>query len=203
MAATATSHGGSQRRSSGWIVFAFLVGAAVAVLLGEYGRLHAPSGQRVFSFFFSNTLTMKVWLATGGFALALVQLFTSLRFFDVIRWPRTAPAWVVPLHRWSGAIAVLLTLPVAYHCLWSLGFSDITTRRLIHSVAGCAFYGAFVAKMLLLRTERPWPFMPSSAAPAFWPGWVFAVAGGLTFSALVALWLTSSVWFFTTVGLRF
>jgi hypothetical protein len=29
------------------------------------------------------------------------------------------------------------------------------------------------------------------------------VAGRLAFSAIVGLWLTSSLWFFTTVGLKF
>ncbi len=195
---------GTERRSSVWIIAAFLAGAALSLTLGLYGRIHDPSGERIFSLMFSGTLTMKVWLATGATALALVQLATSLRFFEVMHWPRVAPAWLVPVHRWSGIIAILLTLPVAYHCLWALGFSDATPRRLIHSIAGCLFYGAFLAKMLLLRTERPWPFVASSAAPpAFWPGWVFAIAGGLTFSALVVLWYTSSLWFLTTVGFSF
>lgn len=146
---------------------------------------------------------MKVWLTSAAATLGLVQIATALRFFEVARWPRVAPLWLVAVHRWSGTVAVLLTLPVAYHCLWALGFSDLTSRRLIHSVAGCTFYGAFLAKMLLLRTERPWPFVASSVAPAFWPAWVFAISGGLTFSALVVLWYTSALWFFTTAGLQF
>ena len=31
-------------------------------------------------------------------------------------------AWLANAHRISGRIAFLLTLPVAYHCLWSLGW---------------------------------------------------------------------------------
>lgn len=194
---------GAERRSSAWIVAAFLAGAALSLALGVYGRVHEPSEQRIFSLFFSTTLTMKVWLATGAAVLALVQVATSLRFFEVIHWPRSAPEWLVPVHRWSGTAAVVFTLPVAYHCLWALGFSDATTRTWIHSIAGCTFYGAFLAKMLLLRTERPWPFAGATPAPAFWPGWVFAVAGGLTFSALVFVWYTSALWYLTTIGVRF
>jgi hypothetical protein len=32
------------------------------------------------------------------------------------------------------------------------------------------------------------------------PGWTLPVLGGLTFTALVGLWLTSSLWFFTVIG---
>jgi hypothetical protein len=35
------------------------------------------------------------------------------------------------------------------------------------------------------------------------PGWSLPVIGGLTFSALTGLWLTSAVWFFTTSGITF
>ena len=35
------------------------------------------------------------------------------------------------------------------------------------------------------------------------PGWALPVFGGLVFTALVGLWLTSSLWFFTTVGVKF
>src|SRR4051794_4774226 len=113
------------RRSSGWIAGAFLFGAAFALLIGVFGHVHDPSGGRIFTLVFTSTLTMKVWLASGAFALALLQVFTSLRFFAVIHWPREAPRWLVPVHRWSGTVAFLLTLPVAYHCVWSLGFSDL------------------------------------------------------------------------------
>ena len=39
-------------------------GAAVAVALGVYGRVHDPSQQLVFTLFFSSTIAMKVWLAS-------------------------------------------------------------------------------------------------------------------------------------------
>jgi hypothetical protein len=35
------------------------------------------------------------------------------------------------------------------------------------------------------------------------PGWALPLAGGLAFSAVVGLWMTSSLWFFTTVGVKF
>ena len=57
---------------------------------------------------------------------------------------------------------------------------------LVHSLVGCIFYGAFTAKMLVLRAEGP--------------RWVLPVLGGAAFTALTAVWLTSAVWFFTTSG---
>ncbi len=191
------------RRSSGWIVASFLAGGAVALMLGVYGRLHDPSGARIFSLIFTSTLTMKVWLATGAVTLAVLQLLTAARFFELIRWPRGRSPLAVRVHRASGTMAFVLTLPVAYHCLWSLGFSDLTARRFAHSLAGCTFYGAFATKMLLLRTERPWPLIGTGPAPAYWPVWVFMVSGGLVFSALTVAWYSSALWFFTTLGVEF
>jgi hypothetical protein len=93
------------------------------------------------------------------------------------------------VHRWSGRGAFLLTIPVAVHCLYALGFATYDTRVLAHSLLGCFFYGAFTAKMLLLPKKK-----------LAW--WMLPVAGGAVFTALVALWLTSSVWYFTTVGVQ-
>ena len=81
-------------------------------------------------------------------------------------------------------LAVLITLPVAYACLWGIGFETLTTRIFVHSLLGCVFYGFFVAKMLALKTKRV-------------PGWALPWLGGLTFAALVGLWLTSALWYFT------
>jgi hypothetical protein len=168
------------------VLLPLLAGAAVSVALGAYGRLHEPSGAAITTLGFSGLINMKVWLATGAAALALVQLSTALRLFGHFGRGR-APAWVSRLHRASGATAVALTLPVAYHCLWSLGFADYDTRTLAHSSLGCLFYGALVAKLLSLRMRA----LPTWALPWF---------AGLTFAALVAVWLTSSLWFFRTVG---
>ena len=67
------------------------------------------------------------------------------------------------LHRISGRLAFLLSLPVAYHCLYQLAFQDTTTRVLLHSMLGCAFYGAFAAKVVIVRT----PSLPGM--PCRWP----------------------------------
>ena len=54
--------------------------------------------------------------------LALVQLLTALRLYGKLRIPRKVPAWLGDVHRLSGTLALLFSLPVAYHCLWALGF---------------------------------------------------------------------------------
>jgi Family of unknown function (DUF6529) len=82
---------------------------------------------------------------------------------------------------------VLLSVPVAVHCLYALGWQHDSLRVLVHSLVGCFFYGAFTAKMLVLRADTP--------------RWVLPVLGGAVFTALTAVWLTSAVWFFTTSGL--
>lgn len=165
-----------------------LVGAAVAVGLGVYGKVHDPSGSSILGdgLFFSATLNMKAWLATAFVTLAVLQLVTALRIFGKIG-SGEAPTWVSRTHRVSGTLAFLVSLPVVYHCLWALGFQDTDTRVLVHSLAGCFFYGAFTTKMLMLKA----PGMPALALP---------VVGGAVFTSAVVIWLTSSLWFFDSFG---
>ena len=89
--------------------------------------------------------------------------------------------------RWSGTLAFVITMPVVFHCVWSLGFATDSARTLIHSIAGCLFYGVFAAKMLSLRLRGL-------------PGWTLPVLGGLLAALLVVLWLTASLWYFTQSG---
>lgn len=78
----------------------------------------------------------KVWLATGGFLLALGQLSSAPVMLGKV--PHVvAPPWIGTAHRWR----------------------DLA-------------------------------------------GWALPVAGSLVFTGLVMLWLTSSLWFFTTIGIR-
>jgi Family of unknown function (DUF6529) len=165
------------------------IGAAVAVAVGVYANEHQPTGESILSdgLFFSATLNMKAWLATIALLLALFQVLSAMWIYGRLPGFTVAPLWVNSVHKVSGTLAFLVSLPVAYHCLWALGFQDSTTRVLIHSVAGCFFYGAFVAKVVVVESTRL-------------PGWALPVAGGTVFAALVTIWLTSSLWFFDNFG---
>ncbi|MGN9841922.1 DUF6529 family protein [Nonomuraea sp. H19] len=162
-------------------------GALVAVVLGLYGGMHQPTGHAVSVAGFSGALPMKAWLTTGALVLAAVQIFSARTMWR--RSPLNLPL-ISGLHRWSGRLAFLLTLPVAFHCLYALGARYDSPRVMMHSIVGCFFYGVFTTKMLALPRRGI-------------PSWAFPVLGGLAFTALVGLWLTSSLWFFTTFGVKF
>jgi len=178
-----TSTDAATPRTSWLLAGAVLVGAVVSVALGVYGSQHTPTFESGWTLGFPTQFEMKAWLAMAASVLAVVQLVTALRMFGRIGQGKASPR-VPLLHRWSGLVAVLLTIPVAYHCQWSLGFQDYSTRVLVHSLTGCAFYGAFVAKMLSLHIKKA-------------PGWTLPVLGGLTFTLLAVVTLTSAGWWFT------
>jgi hypothetical protein len=164
-----------------------LVGAAVAVSLGVYAREHTPAGRPLFTLGFSGMLQMKAWLTTVVLAFAVVQVLTASWMWQRLR-RSPSPSWVPPVHRWSGTIAFVVSLPVAFHCMWALGFGTGSTRVTVHCIVGCAFYGAYAAKMLALRVGGL-------------PGWSLPVLGGTVFTCVVLLWFTAALWFFTRAGL--
>ena len=159
------------------------VGVAVAVVMGVYGKVHDPALEPLATLGFSGMLQMKAWLGTLALLLVVAQLGSALWIWGRLPFG-PPPAWVVPAHRWSGTVAFVASLPVALHCLWSLGLATSSPRVLVHGVAGCCFYGAYAAKMVGLRV----PGLPS---------WALPVLGGLVFGLFVILWLTSALWFFT------
>ncbi|MFJ8992398.1 DUF6529 family protein [Streptomyces sp. NPDC102279] len=171
------------RRSAARYLVPAVVAAAVALGLGIYGRLHDPAGTAFNLAGFSSTGAVKSWLATTAFFFALVQFVSALMMYGKL----PGPGWAATLHRWSGRTAFLVAVPVAVHCLYALGYQTYETRVLLHSLLGCFFFGAFSAKMLLLRWERL-------------PGWLLPIVGGLVFAVLTAIWLTSALWFFRTFG---
>ena len=129
---------------------------------------------------------MKVWFATVALAFAVVQVATALWIYGKLG-AAQAPPWLGSVHRISGRLAFLFSLPVVYHCLWSLGFQSTDTRVLLHSIFGCLVYGAFAAKVLIVRTPRA-------------PGWALPIAGSVMFTTLVVVWLTSALWFIDKNG---
>lgn len=175
-----------------WLLLPPAAFALVALAVGLTAREKAISpGAYPSSYirlFFSDPLHLKAWLATAALALAVSQVFTAAWIFRKL--PFRCPVWVAPVHRWSGRVAFALTLPVAYNCIFLLGFQSTTDRVLAHSLLGCAVYGAFAAKILVVRLHR-------------YPGWVLPAAGGLLFATLIGVWYTSAFWFFRLVGLGF
>jgi Family of unknown function (DUF6529) len=162
-----------------------LIGGAVSVALGVYGRVHDPTAEQPYTLFFTGTIQLKVWFATAVVILAAVQVMLGARLFGKIHIPRTAPPWLGDAHRLTGTLAFALSLPVAYQCLWAIGFQSTDTRVLVHSILGCAVYGAFTVKVLAVRVHG----LPDRTLP---------IVGGFTFAVLVGVWLTSAVWFFTS-----
>lgn len=171
---------------AGRLLVVGLVGAAVALTLGIYGSVHTPASNLSINLGFTNTITMKVWLATIALGFAVVQVLSALWMYG--RLPLgAAPTWLGGVHRISGRLAFILSLPVAYHCLYQLGFQHYSTRVLVHSILGCAFYGAFASKVVVVRSSK----LPGRALP---------IAGGLAFTLLVGVWLTSALWFISNNG---
>jgi hypothetical protein len=178
-----------REKGIGGVVVALGIGALVAVGMGVYGKMHEPTGEALNLAGFSSGIAAKAWLGSAAFVLAIVQVLSAMAM-----WGRL-PGWnaghgTAVMHRWSGRIAVVVSLPVAAHCLYALGFQAFDTRVMLHSLFGCFFYGLFVCKMIVLTRSRT-------------PGWVLPVVGAGVFTGLVGLWATSSLWFFSEYGVSF
>ena len=176
-------------RSARWLALPLATFALVALGAGLLAREETispgayPGGY--FRLFFSDPIHLKSWFATAAVALAVTQLFTAAGIFRKLPWRR--PSWIPAVHRWTGRLAFAFTLPVAYHCIFKLGFQTTTDRALVHSFFGCAVYGAFAAKILIVRLHR-------------FRWWVLPSAGGVLFAGLIGVWYTSALWFFRLVG---
>jgi mono/diheme cytochrome c family protein len=169
-----------QQRSYRWLAAPLAAFALVSLTAGLLAA-HDPRSKGYFRLFFSDPIHLKAGFATAAVVLACFQLFTAAWIFRKLPWSK--PAWVNPVHRWSGRLAFVFTLPVAYHCIFKLGFQDPTTRVYAHSLLGCAVFGAFAAKVTIVRLHG-------------FPRFVLPVAGGVLFTVLVGVWWTSALWLY-------
>jgi hypothetical protein len=167
---------------------AFTAGAVVALLVGVFGKAHDPSLGGTTTLGFDTVIDMKVVVSTVIGVLAVLQVVGALWLYGKLG--LAVPTWLGTAHRISGSIALLLSIFVAYHCLWALGLESgtledgekVSTRTVVHGVLGCAVMGAIVVKVVAVRSRRA-------------PGWFLPVAGGLLFALLVVVVLTSAVWY--------
>ena len=140
---------------------------------------------------FSSTIAAKAWFATAAIVLAIVQVSTGARIFGKLQ--RLIPLqrpWPNRIHRWSGRLAFVCTLPVAFHCIFILGFQTRDARVTAHSVVGSFVYGVFAVKVFFVHDRDH-------------PRWTLPLVGGTLFAVLVTLWATSAYWYFTNVRFGF
>lgn len=160
------------------------VGVAVAVTGAVYLLTQLVSldiNTSLFGQSATDTFPVKAWLASGVLALAGFQLYSALWIYGRLPWRK--PRWLGRVHRASGYAAILLSLPVAYHCMFAYGFRDFDRRTVVHSLAGCFFYGAFAAKVIVVRWRRL-------------PSWALPVAGGTMLTLVAVLWYSAALWYF-------
>jgi len=161
-----------------------VAGAVVAVALYIIGRVHTPNyATGLFGQTGLNAIMLKSALATAALGLAVVQVLLALWIYRKLPIARRAQKPVGITHRVVGSVLVALTLPIAIHCFLAYGVKLTDTRIMIHSIAGCVFYGAFVAKVLLVQSRKL-------------PGWALPVAGGLLALLVALLWYTSALYYY-------
>jgi hypothetical protein len=172
---------------------AFAIGAAIAVLVGVFGRVHDPTLDGTTTLGFHTVIQMKVIVSTAVAVLVLFQGFSALVIYGKL--PITAPPWLGRAHRASGTTALVLAAFVAYHCLWALGLEyghlhsgeKVGARTVVHGVLGCMIVGTAAVKIVAVKSRRA-------------PGWFLPVAGGLLFTLFIAAILTSTIWYYANYG---
>src|SRR5262250_54998 len=171
-----------ERRTIRWRLAGIgLLALGVAAALFVAGRLHQPD--YTFSMFGADPFPPKSLLATIALVLVGVQVLLALWIYRRLPLAGGPPRPVPVAHRVTGFVLFAVTVPVAVHCLIAYGVQLTSLRVAIHSIAGCFFYGAFAAKVLLVHNRRL-------------PGWALPVAGGTLAVLLGVLWYTSALWYY-------
>jgi Family of unknown function (DUF6529) len=112
-----------------------------------------------------------------------VQVLLALWLYRKLPLAGSPPRSARLAHRILGFALFAVTAPIAVHCLLAYGVQLSSARVAVHSLAGCFFYGAFTAKVLLVQSRRL-------------PGWALPAAGGALAILVAVLWYTSALWYY-------
>jgi Family of unknown function (DUF6529) len=162
------------------IVVPLATGAATALALGVYSATHEPTGRNFILFGFESVEGWKSALASVTVFLFIVQLTLGLRITGRYGPRRPPPSWMPDVHRLIGTTAFALSLPVAFHCLWALGYQGDNVRILLHSVLGCVAYGLYAAKVVTVRRGDG-------------PEWVVPLTGSVLGFSMLAIWWSTAL----------
>jgi Family of unknown function (DUF6529) len=161
-----------------------VLAAGVTAALYVAGRLHTPNvTASLFGRSGLDAIALKSGLATIALGLAVLQVLLALWMYRKLPLAGSPPRPARLTHRVIGFGLFALTAPIAVHCLLAYGVQLTSLRVAVHSIAGCFFYGAFAAKVLLVQSRRL-------------PGWVRPAAGGTLAVVAGVLWYTSSLWYY-------
>lgn len=123
-------------------------------------------------------LLWKVIATTTVFALAGLQVLLAARFYGRTFLPGISGGAAASLHRWSGRVALVLAVAVAYSCVAGPAGPTSPTRVLLHSIFGIAAFVVLTVKFLILRVVKG----GDKALP---------IAGISLFLVFAAIWATS------------
>ncbi|AUY53203.1 DUF6529 family protein [Streptomyces sp. CB01881] len=165
-----------------------LLPVAVTAGLYWYGRAHTPDyTSALFGLRFDDANRLKAQLGSALLGLALVQLLLALWMYGRLPGVPAARPWTRTAHRIGGLATFLLSLPIAYHCITAYGVQLTDSRVALHSLAGCFLYGAFAAKVIVVRHRRL-------------PGWALPLAGGVLVVTIALLWYSAAFWYLNGYG---
>jgi hypothetical protein len=159
-------------------------GAAVGVAVYLVGRTVTPDYTAgLFGRHLTDAVRLKAQLATVLLALAAIQLVLALWIYGRLPGAGAAPRRVGWVHRAFGTLLFVVSVPITVHCIRAYGIELTPVRAAVHTLAGCFFYGAFAAKVLVVRSRRL-------------PGWLLPLLGGALVTAVAVSWYASALWFF-------
>jgi Family of unknown function (DUF6529) len=169
-------------------------GLALAVGGGLYvlGSRHTPDyAVSLFGLRADGANMLKAELGTVMLGFAVYQLILALWIYGRLPGVRPARPIIHSAHRAGGILLFLVSLPIAYHCMSAYGAQLTSGRVGLHSLAGCFFFGAFVAKVIVVRSQQL-------------PRWALPLAGGALIMLVAILWYTGALYQlnrFSTPGL--
>lgn len=164
-------------------------GAIVALGLGVYAAVHEPTGRDFVLTGFESSGAWKSSLASVTVVLFIVQVTMGLRMTGRYGPSLPAPAWMRDLHRIVGSAAFGVSLPVAFHCLWVLGYRGDDPAVVAHSLLGFTAYGLYTAKVLAVRRGTD----GLGTADGGGTQWVVPVLGVALGTTMIALWWSSAL----------
>ncbi len=161
-----------------------LVAAGVAGALYVAGRLLTPDAtSALFGQAGLGAVRLKSTLASIALGVAGLQVLLGAWMYRKLPLAGSPPRPVPRTHRITGFALFAFTVPIAAHCLITYGVQLTSPRVAVHSLAGCFFFGAFAAKVLLVHSRRL-------------PGWALPAAGGTLAVLAAVLWYTSALWYY-------